>query len=156
MVLLPSATVLGKGSKVLRGAVSRTQLPPPPCSEHRLPEALLLLLDPGPASWQVSLPPAPPSMLSDSLPPSSPSSPGYLFWPARQKPTADPARLLSPPLTTPSCPHRSLFPEHLWDGAHTLLCLQGPARPPPLCGRLSSLPPLLSSSTLHLYHAFGI
>ena len=67
MVLLPSATVLGKGSKVLRGAVSRTQLPPPPCSEHRLPEALLLLLDHGPASWQVSLPPAPPSMLSDSL-----------------------------------------------------------------------------------------
>lgn len=156
MVLLPSATVLGKGSKVLRGAVSRTQLPPPPCSEHRLPEALLLLLDHGPASWQVSLPPAPPSMLSDSLSPSSPSSPGYLFWPARQKPTADPARLLSPPLTTPSCPHRSLFPKHLWDGAHTLLCLQGPARPPPLCGHLSSLPPLLSSSTLHLYHAFGI
>ena len=114
MVLLPSATVLGKGSKVLRGAVSRTQLPPPPCSEHRLPEALLLLLDPGPASWQVSLPPAPPSMLSDSLSPSSPSSPGYLFWPARQKPTADSARLLSPPLTTPSCPHRSLFPKHLW------------------------------------------
>ena len=145
----PGLNSLHHPAVITAGCVPRS----PPAAAGPWTKALLLLLDPGPASWQGSLPLAPPSMLSDSLPPSSPSSPGYLLWPARQKPTADSARLLSPPLTPPAAlagprsPSISRMEPTLFSACRAqhahLLCV-------------AAFHPLPSSSTLHLYHALGI
>lgn len=164
VVPLPSAMALWKGDCVPRGTVTSTRSALPPSavntdsgSPTRFPHRGTLHI---PASGtSLCLQPSP--MRDYSFPSSSPSTPHRLLWPARQKPTADSARLpFLPPSPLPWLPSLLLIPLltkslHFLNREHPSSSEGGPVCLPPARDHLLSLP--LWSSSLHCLHrALGI